>query len=202
MRIRAERGCTLNRAICAEIERRMRAREKPTSVRISMRNMNPSMRVGWSTIFEYIKLDKENGGDLYTKLSMAGFVRRRGLRRRGVYRNRIRNAVCITRRPKHILKRKRYGDLEVDLMAGRRGIGYLLVAIERKSRWGWVAKMPDKKPKRVRRLLVKMLLGSKVKTMTYDRGKEFKNHLGSSRSQVLFLLPALPDRQRQRRALD
>ena len=176
MRVRAERGCRFNRAICAEIERRINAREKVDSIVIGMSRMRPPMKVGRSTIYSYVQIDKEEGGRLYRKLPMYKFVRRRGLRRRGAFRNRIRNAVCVTRRPKHILKRKRYGDLEVDLMAGRRGTGYLLVVIERKSRWGWVAKMPDKNPKRVRRLLVKMLLGYKVKTMTYDRGMEFKYH--------------------------
>ena len=176
MRKRAERGCIFNRAICAEIERRINAREKVDSIVISMSRMRPPMRVGRSTIYSYVKIDKEIGDRLYRKLRMYKFVRCQGLRRCGAFRNRIRDAVCITRRPKHILRRKRYGDLEVDLMAGRRGTGYLLVVIERKSRWGWVAKMPDKNPKRVRRLLDKMLLGYKVQTMTYDRGMEFKCH--------------------------
>ena len=134
MRLRAERNCIFNRAICAEIERRINAREKVDSIVISMSRMRPPMKGGRSTIYSYVKIDKEIGDRLYRKLRMYKFVRRQGLRRRGAFRNRIRDAVCITRRPKHILRRKRYGDLEVGLMAGRRGSGYLLVVIERKSR--------------------------------------------------------------------
>ena len=45
-----------------------------------------------------------------------------------------------------------------------------------KSRWGLVAKIKSKQPKLVRRVLARMPLGYKVKTMTYDHGREFKYH--------------------------
>ena len=135
MKTMAEWGCTFNRRICAEIERRVRNHVYAKRISIEMRAMNPPMRVCKGTIYNYVKLDKAAGGDLDKYLPNAKIVNRRIIRRRGrMRRNRIPNAVCITRRPNFIDRRKRYGDLEIDLMAGRRGTGYLRVVVERKLR--------------------------------------------------------------------
>jgi transposase, IS30 family len=88
--------------------------------------------------------------------------------------------VCITKRPKVVDKRRRLGDIEMDLMMGKRDKGgAVLVIIDRASLYTQLIKLPDKtaKPlvKKARQRLSK--LPFKLRTITMDNDSAFMHHL-------------------------
>lgn len=88
--------------------------------------------------------------------------------------------VCITKRPKVVDKRKRLGDIEMDLMMGKRDKGgAVLVMIDRASLYTQLIKLPDKtaKPlvKKARQRLSQ--LPFKLRTITMDNDSAFMHHL-------------------------
>lgn len=88
--------------------------------------------------------------------------------------------VCITKRPKVVQKRKRLGDIEMDLMMGKRDKGgAVLVMIDRASLHTQLIKLADKtaKPlvKKAKQRLSK--LPFKLHTITMDNDSAFMHHL-------------------------
>jgi transposase, IS30 family len=87
--------------------------------------------------------------------------------------------VSITKRPKVVQKRKRLGDIEMDLMMGKRDKGgAILVMIDRASLHTQLIKLPDKtaKPliKKAKQRLSK--LPFKLHTITMDNDSAFMYH--------------------------
>src|SRR4030042_5778269 len=82
----------------------------------------------------------------------------------------------IDKRPRIVNERKRIGDWESDTLEGRKSCGLLATHVERKSRYTVAVKVKDKSAYTVTGATVrvmKKLPPEKVKTMTFDNGKEF-----------------------------
>jgi len=127
------------------------------------------------TIYSWIKREKSEGGRLYK------FLRQSNRKRRKRYgsqekRGQIPDRRLIDQRPKVVNERKRIGDWESDTVVGKGRGSYIASHVERKSRYIVIAKMKDKSTKSMNlaiRCAFRKIPADKLKTMTFDNGKEF-----------------------------
>jgi IS30 family transposase len=127
------------------------------------------------TIYSWIYRDRAQGGELYRYLRQS---HRRRRKRRGVEdrRGQMPGRRMIHERPKVVNERKRIGDWESDTVEGRKGSGVMATHVERKSRYTIAVKLEDKSADTVTQATLramKKLPTEKVKTITFDNGKEF-----------------------------
>ena len=138
--------------------------------------------VSHETIYKWLWTCKhgnrsENTSDkrLYLHLKHA---RRR--RKRGNYKDNrglIQARVSIEKRPKIVDKRKRLGDMEVDLIIGKDHKSALLVTIDRASLITTIDKLKPKNPRHIKKLLLKRMGDNKyLKTITFDNDLAFSLH--------------------------
>ena len=101
-------------------------------------------------------------------------------RKRGNYkdsRGLIPNRVPIEKRSKLADRRKRLGDMEVDLIIGKNHQGGLLVILDRATLVTTIDKIQSKKPKHIKKLILKRMKNNKhLKTMTFDNDQAFGLH--------------------------
>jgi transposase, IS30 family len=164
--------------IAEEVELRLSDLHSPEQITGSMRKEGydaPSHE----TIYRYIARDKRAGGTLYTHLRINS--KRRYRRRVKGPRTKIPNRVDITQRPASVDARIYYGDWEVDLVEGKKGTGFILSIVERKSRFSLFEKLETKQASTVSGAIISRLRAYKVRSLTYDNGTEFSNHLEVSR---------------------
>ncbi|MBA2330138.1 MAG: IS30 family transposase [Flavisolibacter sp.] len=113
---------------------------------------------------------------LYQYLKHGKRRRKRGNRKdnRGIIPNRI----SIENRPAIVKKRKRLGDIEIDLMMGKDHKGALLVATERSTLHTRLKKLAGKNSDAVARAIIKCMGKNKYKvhTLTFDNDKAFSSH--------------------------
>jgi IS30 family transposase len=90
----------------------------------------------------------------------------------------IPNRVLIEQRPLIVQKRKRLGDIEVDLMMGKDHKGALLVMTDRACLSTRIKKLKSKDSKHVLKAIKGCILKSKYKihTLTFDNDKAFTCH--------------------------
>lgn len=114
---------------------------------------------------------------LYKYLKHGRRRRKRGNSKDG--RGVIENRVPIEKRPKIVAKRKRLGDIEVDLMMGKNHRGALLVMTDRASLDTRIKKLKGKTSKEVAAAIIKKLSNSSydLHTLTFDNDKAFTDHL-------------------------
>ena len=134
------------------------------------------IQISHEWIYQYIWADKRAGGDLHTHLR-----RRKKYRKRsggGDNRGKIPNRVSIEQRPAIVDARKRLGDWEGDTVAGKGRKQYLVTLTERKSRFTLFKKVNSKRASEVKDAVIELLAPywEKVKTITFDNGKEFADH--------------------------
>ena len=127
------------------------------------------------TIYRWIIRDKAEGGRLYKYLRQSNRKRRKhygSCEKRGQIPDRRR----IDQRPNVVNERKRIGDWESDTVVGKGRASYIASHVERKSRYTVIAKMKDKSAKSMNtatRRAFRNIPTEKLKTMTFDNGKEF-----------------------------
>jgi len=127
------------------------------------------------TIYHWIYRDAAAGGELRNFLRQRHKKRRKrraGEDRRGQMPDRR----IIDQRPKVANQRRRIGDWEGDTVEGRKGSGLIATHVDRKSRYTVAVKVSDKSADTVTRATLtamKKLPSEKIRTMTFDNGKEF-----------------------------
>ena len=113
---------------------------------------------------------------LYLYLAHGRRRRKRGLRRdtRGV----IQNRVSIEQRPSIVERRKRLGDIEVDLMMGKNHKGALIVMTDRATLKTKLKKVEGKDSREIKRGIIQKLYSLKgiVKTLTFENDQAFSKH--------------------------
>jgi IS30 family transposase len=95
-----------------------------------------------------------------------------------IYNEKIDNRTFIDKRPKEVLKRAVFGDWEADFIcSGKKGVGYLLVFVERKTRYIIIKRINTKDMETVHRLF-REVLGVRyiVNTLTLDNDIVFRRH--------------------------
>ncbi|HEX8460990.1 MAG TPA: IS30 family transposase [Segetibacter sp.] len=120
---------------------------------------------------------KENAKDKRLYLHLKHGRRRR---KRGNYKDNrglIRWRVSIEKRPQIVDKRKRLGDMEVDLIIGKNHKSGLLVTLDRSTLITTIDKINSKNPKHIKKLLMKRMQDNKdLKTITFDNDQAFSLH--------------------------
>ena len=128
-------------------------------------------------IYRHIYADKALGGVLYRQLRCQKKRRKRyagGRDRRG----QIIGRRPISERPGHIEERRQIGHWEGDTVIGKGHKQAIVSLVERKSGYAVLAKVKNKTADLVSNAIIDRLkpLATKVKTLTYDNGKEFAHH--------------------------
>lgn len=82
----------------------------------------------------------------------------------------------ISERPAGAANRSRRGHWECDTIAGKTGKACLVTLVDRKSRYLVGGKAAKKTAQAVNTVLLQVLQGQPVKSLTPDRGKEFAHH--------------------------
>lgn len=128
-----------------------------------------------ATIYEFIRKDKVNGGELHKHLRHKRYKRRSTT---GDLRGQLRNRVGIEHRPKVVELKTRLGDWEADTVIGKGHKGVLVTLTERRSRLTLIASTNTKKTNIVCDTIIDLLkpYQDDLQTITYDNGKEFAHH--------------------------
>ena len=121
--------------------------------------------------------DKSQGGTLWKNLRCQKLKRMRyasGRDRRG----QIPNRRPLSERPAHIEGRQQVGHWECDTVIGANHKQAIVTVVERKRGYTVIAKVSNKTADLVGQAIIKAItpFQSKVKTLTYDNGKEFRGH--------------------------
>jgi len=134
-----------------------------------------NIRISHVTIYTMIWRDRAQGGGLWRHLRLSYKKRRRRYGGQVDFRP-IKDRVSISERPRKANERKELGHWEVDLIEGAHHSGYLLVAVERVTRFVRIGHLKRKHPDGVERRLIRMLEGYDIKSLTFDNGTEFSCH--------------------------
>jgi len=166
----------LSERIMQEIKSLLREDYSPEQI-VGVSKKEGYSMVSIETIYQYVWKDKKEGGDLYRHLRRQG----RKYRKRGAMkdsRGRILNRISIDKRPEIVEKRKRFGDLEVDLIIGRNHKQAILTINDRASGVLKMKKVKSKQAKEVTRAINESLQEwiPYLHTITADNGKEFAGH--------------------------
>ena len=134
--------------------------------------------VSHETLYQHVYSDKARGGTLWKNLRCQKQKRKRyagGRDRRG----QIPHRRPLSDRPSHIEARKQVGHWECDTVIGANHKGAIVTMVERKSGFGVIVKVAHKTSDLVSRAIVEGLqpFADRVKTLTYDNGKEFAAHI-------------------------
>jgi transposase, IS30 family len=138
--------------------------------------------VSHETIYTFIWENKFGNKKINIKYKGLYKLLKHGKRRRkrGNYkdsRGLIPNRVSIEKRSKIVERRKRLGDIEVDLIIGKNHKSGLLVTLDRATMVTTIDKINSKKPKHIKRLILKRMKNNKhLKTMTFDNDQAFGLH--------------------------
>ena len=83
----------------------------------------------------------------------------------------------IEERPKHVDTRRQFGHFEGDfIVSGKDGHGSLLVLVERKTRYPFLAYLEHKTAREVNDLTARLLAGIPVRSLTLDNDVSFVRH--------------------------
>ncbi|MGB9163788.1 MAG: IS30 family transposase [Rhodomicrobium sp.] len=187
--IQAQEKAAARRAAASGAPRKM----KPGLVReieekLTQEQWSPDQISGWlkrqgrafvscERIYRHIWKDKRNGGDLWRHLRHSGkkYSRRKG---RNSGRGLIPGRVDIAEWPAIVAEKRRIGDWEGDAIIGRSLKGAILTHVDRTSKYTKLAILPNRSAASVQKACDVSLLpiAHKIKTITYDNGKEFAGH--------------------------
>lgn len=175
-RRQARKARTISRDLWLEIECKLREEWSPEQISGWMR-LHHGVSISHTWIYERVKADRSNGGDLYRSLRF-GKKKRPRQKQSPASSHRIPNRVGIEERPGIVDRRERVGDWEGDTVAGRNRRSCLLTLVERASRVTLMAKVSRKYADLVRDRAISLLDGFRewAHTLTLDNGVEFVEH--------------------------
>lgn len=163
-------------AMRERVEERLREKWSPEQVEGRFKAEGIPV-VSHQRIYEHVREDKLNGGDLYKSL------RRGSKRRRKRYgskdaRGKIKGRVDIDQRPKIVDGKERIGDWEGDTIVGGERKGAVVTMVERKSKYLLMEKVEKADSETVANAVVGICKPheEKLETITYDNGREFAAH--------------------------
>ena len=145
-------------------------------------------RMSHETIYQYIWLDKTNGGNLWLNLRQSSKQRRK---RYKAYdsRGRLANKRHISERPPSVETRKVKGHWEIDTVHGRGSHDCIVTLLERKTGFVMIGKLENKTTKSLNKKTTMLINRDPVafKTITADNGTEFHQyHEIEDRCDTLF----------------
>ena len=133
--------------------------------------------ISYETVYRYIYTNQRSGGRLYKSLRHQN---KKYGNRCSQYKTRgqIKNRVNISKRPKIVDKKTRFGDFEVDTIIGKDHKGAIVTLVDRKSKYTLMKIVESKHADVVTKAIIELLYPIKhlVHTITADNGKEFSYH--------------------------
>jgi transposase, IS30 family len=147
------------------------------SIQQSPEQIAGQLRISHEVIYQRIYQDKANGGALHKNLRCQKKKRKRygsGQDRRGQMPN-----ICrIQERPEHVERRLQVGHWEGDTVIGRNHQQAVVTLVERRSGYALIEKVENKTAELVTKAIIGMLgkVSKRVKSITFDNGKEFAWH--------------------------
>lgn len=146
----------------------------PEQIEGRLKLVHPKLAVSFKTIYRWIYEGKLVQGNTV-------FLRHKGKRRKPrETRGRFNLGLSIGQRPKEIKQRETFGHWELDTVVSSRGKskGCLATFVERKTRYYYAVKMPDRSASSMEQAVATVLekLALPMLTATVDRGKEFACH--------------------------
>ncbi len=163
----------ISEKVWALVEKTLREDWSPEQVSGKLKSSGIS--VSHERIYQHIYADKRDGGTLWRHLRHPKKYRKRagGRDRRG----QIRNRRSIDERPAIVDERSRIGDWEADLIVGKDRQGVALTLTERKSRFTLLRTFDSKHAAPITEGIIELLKwDARLKTITFDNGKEFAGH--------------------------
>ena len=133
--------------------------------------------VSHETLYQYVYADNTQGGNLWNNLR----CQKQKIKRHASGRDRRRqipNRRPLGERPAHVEGRKQVGHRECDTVIGANHKQAIVTVVERKSGYVVIAKVANKTVDLVSQAIIKAHtpFEARVKTLTYDNGKEFCGH--------------------------
>lgn len=136
------------------------------------------VKVSHTTIYKWVREDKDAGGTLFEHLRHKGH-RRKSNPYKGASAKNIPNRTSIKERPAEA-DGKRFGDWEMDLIIGRNGYQAILTLVERSTGYVIIHRLRHgKKAKELAKEVIRLLFAYRaggVLTITTDNGSEFSRH--------------------------
>jgi IS30 family transposase len=136
--------------------------------------------VSHERIYQLIRKDKQEGGNLYTNLRHQLKYRKRAIGKHFP----IANRTSIEERPEIVNMKTRFGDWEMDTIIGANQKGAILTLTERMTNFVFIEKLDlGKNAEGLKNQIINLLLPYKdfVHTITTDNGPEFAQHLQISK---------------------
>jgi transposase, IS30 family len=132
--------------------------------------------VSHERIYQFIKEDKDTGGELFENLRKKKKYKDRSKIKDS--RGKIKDQKRIKDRPKIVEDKTRFGDWEVDLIIGENHKGALITMNDRKTGYAKIKLVKSKNAREVAKAIVSELRPFKqyMHTITSDNGKEFAEH--------------------------
>jgi IS30 family transposase len=156
------------------VEKKLKEYWSPEQISSRIRE-DQGIQISPLTIYSWIYRNRAEGGKFYKYLRQSHRRRRERLSGEDS-RGQMPNRRMIDERPKVVNERKRIGDWEGDTIEGSKGSGFIATHVERKTRYTVAVKVADKSAETVTKATIaamRKLPPEKVKTMTFDNGKEF-----------------------------
>jgi len=150
----------------------------PEQIAGRWRRQHPDDASTWishTCIYAWVYREKANGSSCHTYLRQ-GHRKRRKRYGTGEKRGRIPGRVGIEHRPAVVEAKSRLGDWESDTVEGGGRKAYLVMHVERKSKYLVMGKIADKRARTFNAGTVRAFgrhAGVPLETMTADNGKEF-----------------------------
>ena len=136
------------------------------------------VKVSHTTIYKWVREDKDAGGTLFEHLRHKGH-RRKSNPYKGASAKNIPGRTSIKDRPAEADGR-RFGDWEMDLIIGRNGYQAILTLVERSTGYVIIYRLKhEKKAKELAKEVIRLLFAYRavgVLTITTDNGSEFSKH--------------------------
>lgn len=134
--------------------------------------------ISHESIYQYIWSNKQAGGSLYTCLRRKARKYQKRINGKTT-RGQIKDRVGIEHRPAVVDTRSRRGDWEGDTIVGKNHQGAIVSLVERKTRYTLLVKVLRSTADAVSTAItqgLKPFKGERLKTITFDNGKEFAQH--------------------------
>lgn len=135
-------------------------------------------RISAKAIYKFVR-------SVYGRPFESHLYRKRVKRRGGPKRGKkavLDGRMSIEKRPKRVQKRTQFGHFEGDFIeSGRDGAGSLLVLVERKTRYPFLAYCADRSTAAVNALVFNLLRHAPLQSLTLDNDLSFKRHQALSK---------------------
>ena len=155
------------------VESKLREDLSPEQISNWVKEHN-NIEISHEWIYQYVWQDKRCNGMLYKHLRRRKKYRKRSGNRDN--RGKIPNRVSIEERPEIVERRERIGDWEADTIIGKGKKGAIVTLVDRKSRYLRMGLVSRRTKKAVTEMIISLLAGFPVHTITCDNGKEFAGH--------------------------